>query len=120
MENFNTFMQGRFGKATHLHWASWFPLREVCLDGFNGEKGEHCFVDVGGGKGHEGELVLQKYPGTRGRFAVEDLWPIITDITELNPRIEKIEHDFTMPQPIRGKAQYLLPAYVLPAQVIIY
>ena len=99
-------MQGRFG-TTHIHWANWFPLKEVCIDGFSSGKGEHCFVDVGGGKGHEGELVLKKYPEVRGKFVLEDMPVVIDDITELNPRIEKVAHDFTKPQPIKGKARTL-------------
>jgi len=102
MENFNAFMQGLFGTPMRLGWADWFPVKEVCLDGFDGSKGEYCFVDVGGGKGHEGELVLRKYPDTRGRFVVEDLGFVIEDITELDERIERLPHDFTKAQPIRG------------------
>lgn len=107
MENFNVFMQGLFGTPMRLGWADWFPVKEVCLDGFDPSKGEYCFVDVGGGKGHEGELVLKKYPETKGKFVVEDLPFVINDVTELDERIERFPHDFTKPQPIKGKLAFL-------------
>lgn len=96
-------MQGLFGTPMRLGWVDWFPVKDVCLDGFDASKGNYCFVDVGAGKGHEAELVLKKYPESRGKFIVEDLPFVIDDITELDERIERLPHDFTKAQPIKGK-----------------
>lgn len=103
MENFNTFMQGLFGTPMRLGWTDWFPAKEAVLDGFDESRSEYAFVDVGGGRGHEGEAVLKKYPGVKGRFVVEDLPFVINDIENLNPRIERLAHDFTQPQPVKGE-----------------
>lgn len=106
MENFNTFMQGRFNTGIRVHYGEWFPIKSVCLDGFDPTKGgEYAFVDVGGGKGHESELILTKHPGMKGRIILEDLPAVIGDIASLDPRIERLSHDFTQPQPIVGKYQ---------------
>jgi len=111
MENFNIFMQGLFGTPARLGWTEWFPVKKVCLDGFDKEWSEYCWVDVGGGKGHESELVLKLYPETKGKFVVEDQPFVIEDITDLDPRIERLPHDFTKPQPIKGMLFYLCTYY---------
>lgn len=102
MERFNTFMQGLFGTPQRLGWADWFPLKDVCLKGFDASQSEYVFVDVGGGKGHESELVLKKYPETKGKLVVQDLPFVIDDISELDYRVERMKHDFTQAQPILG------------------
>lgn len=111
MENFSVFMQGLFGTPSRLGWTDWFLVQEICLNGFNSAKGEYCFVDVGGGKGHEAELVLKKYPDSKGKFVVEDLPFVINDITDLDPRIERLPHDFTKEQPIKGTYGRNLPSF---------
>lgn len=95
-------MRGRFGRDTRLNWSDWFPLNDVCLDGFDSHRSEFFFVDVGGGRGHECEKVLAKYPGLKGRFVLQDLANVVDDTEGLDPRIEKMAHDFTKPQPIKG------------------
>lgn len=96
-------MQGLFGTPQRLGWTDWFPVKDVCLDGFDASKSEYVFVDVGAGKGHEAELVLKRYPDTRGKLAIEDLPFVIDDVADLNKRIERVKHDFTQPQPIKGQ-----------------
>ncbi|KAK4552267.1 hypothetical protein LTR86_010437 [Recurvomyces mirabilis] len=108
MENFNTFMQGLFGTPMRLGWLDWFPIQEICLAGFDRGKSEYCFVDVGGGKGHEGEAVLKKFPGVQGKFVVQDLPFVIKDIAYLDSRVERMAHDFTTPQPVKGARVYFL------------
>ncbi|KAF2726271.1 S-adenosyl-L-methionine-dependent methyltransferase [Polychaeton citri CBS 116435] len=111
METFNVFMQGLFGTPFRLGWSDWFPIKEVALDGFDETQGNGvCFVDVGAGKGHEGNLVLQKYPETKGKFIAQDLEFVISDIQkgELDHRIETMVHDFTKPQPVKGARVYFL------------
>lgn len=103
MANFNVFMQGLFGTPQRLGWLDWFPLAEVCFGGFDPSKGEYLFVDVGGGKGHECRSVLGKYPEAQGKFALEDLPFVIDDVAQLDERVERVKHDFTTPQPIRGE-----------------
>lgn len=105
MENFNTFMNGRFGETRRKHWLDWFPLGEACFAGYDDNKSDYCFVDVGGGNGHEIGLVLQKYPPKGGRVVLEDLPAVIADVKQgLSSRIETVAHDFTKPQPIEGRS----------------
>lgn len=102
MANFNDFMQGLFGTPQRLGWTDWFPFEEVCLDGFDEAKGEYLFVDVAGGKGHECELLLKRFPKLRGKLALQDLPFVIDDISDLDGKIERVKHDFMTPQPIHG------------------
>ena len=108
MENFNVFMQGLFGLPMRLNWSDWYPVKEKLLDGFDSSKGEYCFVDVGGGKGHECERILHKHPDMKGKLVTQDLQFVINDIQHLDPRIEKMCHDFRKPQPIQGARVYFL------------
>lgn len=103
MANFNVFMQGLFGTPHRLGWTDWFPFEEVCLDGFDDAKSEYLFVDVAGGKGHESELLLKKFPKLRGKLALQELPFVIDDTLSLDGRVEKVKYDFTTPQPIHGE-----------------
>jgi hypothetical protein len=102
MANFNVFMQGLFGTPQRLGWTDWFPIEEVCLNGFDEAKSEYLFVDVAGGKGHECELLLKKFPNLQGKLVLEDLPFVIDDISVLDDGIERVKHDFTTPQSIHG------------------
>lgn len=103
MANFNVFMQGLFGTPHRLGWLDWFPFDKVCIDGFDESRSDCLFVDVAGGKGHECELLLKKYPGLKGRLALEELPFVIEDITTLDDRVERVKYDFTMPEPTKGE-----------------
>ena len=102
LEDFNIFMQGLFGTPLRLKWIDWFPIEQVALNGYNESISEFMFVDVGGGKGHEGEIVVKRFPDVKGRFIVEDLPFVIDNITDLNPRIERLAYDYREEQPIKG------------------
>ena len=102
MEGFNTFMQGLFGTPARLRWLDWFPVDKVALEGYREDVSEFMFVDVGGGKGHEGEAVVKKHPEAKGRFVVEDLPFVINNITDLDARIERLPYDFRDEQPVKG------------------
>lgn len=112
MENFNTFMNGVFGSPGRLHWTDWFPFKEVCFNGFDPAIGgsDYIWVDVGGGKGHHAQQLIDKYPNVVGKFAVQDLPFVIDDIetsgVSLSPRIELMKHNFLHPQPIKGARTY--------------
>lgn len=68
------------------------------------------FVDVGGGHGHQGILLGQKYPNLLGRLVLQDLPAVLENL----PPIEGIEiqpNDFFEKQPAVGK-YYLYCAQV--------
>lgn len=112
MENVNIFMQGLFGTPEIMGWTDWFPVKIVCLDGFDKQRSEYCWGDVGGGKGQESKLVLKLYLETKGKFVVEDQPFVIDDITDLDPRIERLPHDFMKPQLIRGLLIYIYMPFI--------
>jgi hypothetical protein len=99
---------GLFGTPHRMGWIDWYPVKEQVLDGFDPSKGEYCFVDVGGGKGHECKNLLDRYPDLQGKLVTQDLPFVIDDIYDLDPRIEKMPHDFTTPQSIKGARAYFL------------
>jgi hypothetical protein len=108
-------MQGLFGTPQRLGWTDWFPLEEVCFDGFDGSKSPYLFVDVAGGKGHECDLLLRKHPKLQGKLVLEELPFVIDDISDLDIRVERVKHDFTTPQPVQGELLWktCVPAYML-------
>lgn len=79
LENFNVFMGGVFGAPAQLHCTDWFPFEEICLNGFDPRirGSDYTWVDVGGGKGHHVQQLVDKYPNVRGKFAVQDLGFVI-------------------------------------------
>lgn len=108
IDNFDIFMKGHFAPPNRLSWLDWFRIQDV-LDGFDASKSGYMFVDVGGGKGHEGERMLQRYSTAEaGKFVLQDLSFVLAGIEELDPRIERIEHDFNKPQPIKGARAYFM------------
>ena len=100
LNNFNTFMQGNRGSRPR--WIDWFPVKEELLDGFKDEKDAVALLDIGGGRGHDLAAARRRFPEAPGRFVLQDLPQVISSLGDLGEGIEKTEHDFFMPQPIRG------------------
>ena len=69
------------------------------------------FVDVGGGYGHEAAALKKHYPNLPGRFVVQDLPQIVSEI-KLEDGVEAMAHDFFTPQPQKGARAYYL-RYIL-------
>ncbi|XXH04676.1 hypothetical protein Hte_011096 [Hypoxylon texense] len=63
-------------------------------------------VDVAGGFGHYTEGFLSKYLDAPGRLILQDLPPVLGQIQQVNPRIEKMEYDFFTEQPVKGARAY--------------
>lgn len=77
---------------------------------FTGESikgGEVFIVDVGGGQGHDLELLMNNWGKLSSRrvFINQDRKEVIDAIqpTESNQRIEMMAHDFFTEQPVKGK-----------------
>jgi hypothetical protein len=100
-DNFNTFVAGTRG--SHPDWFQWFPVKNHLLKGVNLDADSPFLVDIAGGKGQDIERFLKTFPDVTGRFVLEDLTPVIEDIKSLDPRIEKVQYDFYLPQPVKGK-----------------
>ncbi|KAI9740463.1 MAG: hypothetical protein M1834_005043 [Cirrosporium novae-zelandiae] len=103
-ENFNTFMAGKF-KAP-VQWQDYYPVQEELI----GNRSEPVvFVDVGGGRGHELEVLKAKFPQTPWKMVLEDLPHVIDDNKgTLDESVELLKHDMFTPQPIKGARAYFL------------
>jgi hypothetical protein len=101
-DNFNTFMTGVRGGR--LNWVEWFPVQDRILAGHSHhEDRDVLLVDVGGGRGHDLNTFIQKFPDAKGRYVLEDLPAVIDDYQGANSRIEPVKHDFFKEQPIQGR-----------------
>lgn len=99
--NFDTFMTANRGGRKH--WIHWFPVESQIFSTIPGPENDTLLVDVGGGKGHDLERFLSKYPQAKGRLVLQDLPSTINNIQQLSPDISPMSHDFFTPQPVKGK-----------------
>lgn len=94
-------------------WIETYPAAQRLIEGFLPERrhgdndGPVLFVDVGGGRGHCTEQLIDAFPDAPGRLVVQDL-PVVTgevvDTEGLHPRIERMGYDFFDEQPIKGES----------------
>lgn len=101
LRDFNTFMSGI--RSTRKHWIEWFPVETEIGVASTGVENDTLVVDVGGGKGHDLERFLERFPQTKGRLVLQDLPRTISSIQELSPGIHAMPHDFFTPQPVKGE-----------------
>lgn len=101
MSDFQTFMSNyRTDRAELLDI---YPADEYLLEGFDStQKDAILFVDVGGGRGHEIDKFLEKYPQDQHRMILQDLPHIVKDVEGARNK-NVIAYDFFTPQPIKGK-----------------
>ncbi|KAF2160899.1 hypothetical protein M409DRAFT_37660 [Zasmidium cellare ATCC 36951] len=65
-------------------------------------------VDVGGGVGHDLEILRSHFPDLpQGSLVLQDLAPVIARAQVASP-VEALAHDFFTPQPIKGASFYFL------------
>jgi hypothetical protein len=95
-------------RGSRPSWFNWFPIQSNILSGFTQNDDDVLMVDIGGGRGHDLESFISKFPQIKGRFVLEDLPAVIDDTRDLNQRIEQVKHDFFNPQPIKGKIRHRL------------
>ena len=86
-------------------WLEKYPF-ESETQGWNPASNEALFVDIGGNVGHYCALFKARFPSIPGRILLEDL-PDTLSHALLTPGVEKLDHDFFQPQPIKGKCEYL-------------
>lgn len=81
-----------------------YPVKKRLLEGFDlGNNDAVLLVDIGGGIGHYTEQFRSKFPDAPGRLILQDLPVVLEQVQGLNPRIERMEHDFFTEQPVKGK-----------------
>lgn len=69
-------------------------------------------VDAAGGRGHDIQAFLKKFPEASGRLIVEDQPHVIEDIRDLDQSIERIGFDLFDKQPIKGPSHYIASLYL--------
>jgi len=85
-------------------WLSVFPIQEKAEHWHDDEP---VFVDVGGGIGHQCAELKARYPGIKGRVILQDL-PHSIEQALPTAGVEKMSHDFFLPQPIHGAKLYYM------------
>lgn len=70
------------------------------------DQGQERFtiVDIAGGHGHELKSFMHRFPDLQGRFVLQDL----PGVSNPEPAIETIGHNFFDAQPVHGANIYLL------------
>ena len=80
----------------------YYPIQERLIKGSKQEDEAVFLVDVGGGRGHDLEGLKQAHPNIKGKLILQDR-PEVVSLAELSPGLEKMPHDFSTPQPVKGK-----------------
>ncbi|KAF4943243.1 hypothetical protein F66182_18785, partial [Fusarium sp. NRRL 66182] len=87
-------------------WLEAYPF-EKHTQGWNPNPEEALFVDIGGNVGHYCALFRKKFPEIPVRIVLEDL-PGTLAHSLPTPGVDKLGHDFFLPQPIKGAKFYHL------------
>ena len=82
-------------------WMDFYPIERQLGDGSLQDRQAVMFVDIGGGMGHEAIAVHKRFSNLPGRFVLQDLPAVVTQV-DLDG-VEVMAHDFFEPQPLRGE-----------------
>lgn len=82
--------------------AGFYPVQDRLINGFDQHGDATLLVDVGGSFGHDIGEFHRKFPDAPGRLVLQDLPVVISQITNLDNKIERMEYDFYTEQPIKG------------------
>lgn len=80
----------------------YYPVKERLIAGADSSPTAPFLIDIGGGKGQDLDEFLRRIPDYPGRLILQDLPRVITQITDLDPKIDRMEHDFYQEQPVKG------------------
>jgi hypothetical protein len=105
LHNFNIFMGATMGGR--VYWTEWYPIADRILKGAKDDT--KLLVDIAGGKGHDLQLFLDRFPEAKG-LVLQDLPQALEAATEkfLNPSVERVEYNFFTEQPIKGARAYFM------------
>jgi hypothetical protein len=83
------------------HQASWLDIIPVkkFLDG--ADPSQPLVVDVGGNVGHDIEKFRKVHPDTASQLYLQDK-PGVVELSKCPAEVNKMAHDFFLPQPIQG------------------
>jgi hypothetical protein len=98
MTKFQTAMSDyRAGRAEMLDI---YPAEKNLVQGDDGDS--IFFVDVGGGRGHEIDKVLERFPQEKRRVVLQDLPHVVKEVEGATNK-EVMAYDFFTPQPVKGE-----------------
>ncbi|KAJ2974552.1 hypothetical protein NUW58_g8625 [Xylaria curta] len=104
---FNDYMHGYLLGRPEWMDEGFYSVKERLFDHFDtANKDAVLLVDVAGGFGHYTGAFLSKFPDAPGRLILQDLPPVLGQIKQLHPRIERMEYDCFTEQPVKGARAY--------------
>ncbi|KAF4119523.1 O-methyltransferase [Geosmithia morbida] len=106
--HFNDHMGGY--RQGRLPWMDpkFFPVKERLIDGADTAPDAPFLVDIGGSVGHDLAQFKQYHPSHPGKLILQDLPVVIGQISDLDPTIERMGHDFLAEQPVKGARAYYM------------
>ncbi|MBE3048194.1 hypothetical protein IMZ48_37955 [Candidatus Bathyarchaeota archaeon] len=98
---FNQHMGGyRQGRPSWMD-KGFYPVQERLINGFDAAS-PALLVDIGGGLGHDLDEFRRKNLEAPGKLVLQDLGPVLGQITDLDSKIERMEYNFYDEQPVKG------------------
>ncbi|KAL8721599.1 MAG: hypothetical protein Q9225_001763 [Loekoesia sp. 1 TL-2023] len=105
---FNNYMSGYRARKSSWVDPGFYPVEDRLGNGMKEGTEEVLLVDVGGGLGHDLELLKQQHAHVPGRLILQEKPEVISQITAPNTIFEKMAHDFFTPQSVHGARSYHL------------
>jgi hypothetical protein len=89
-------------------WYDFYPVEEKLARGVGART--PLLVDIGGSLGTDIAAFHSRFPALQGSLILEELPEVIDSIKELDTSIERVKHDFFLPQPevAKGAKAYFL------------
>lgn len=106
--DFNIYMMTQ---RSQQHWTETFCAKSAIFDGVEINNDAPLVVDVGGGFGHDLQILKNKLPSvTRGKLVLEEQGSVIDTIPQPmhDDDITYVKYDFFQPQHITGARVYTL------------
>ncbi|KAL0931848.1 Demethylsterigmatocystin 6-O-methyltransferase 8 [Colletotrichum truncatum] len=105
---FQNFMAGyRQGRASWMD-PDFFPVADRLIQGADTSPDSAFIVDIGGGIGQDLDEFCRKRPEAPGRHILQDLPHVISQVQNLDPKIETMNYNFHNEQPVKGARAYYL------------
>lgn len=98
----------RAGKPEWLD-PGFYPVDERLGEGMRHGADEVLLVDVGGGLGHDLQMLRRKYPRLRGRLVLQDKEEVVGQAGKEAEGWEGMGYDFFTEQPVKGAVPDFLP-----------
>ncbi|TDZ16398.1 O-methyltransferase mpaG [Colletotrichum orbiculare MAFF 240422] len=105
---FQNHMAGyRQGRASWMD-PDFYPVVDRLVRGADASPDAAFLVDIGGSIGHDLDEFCRKHPTAPGRHILQDLSHVLSQITKIDPKIERMAYDFHTEQPITGARAYYM------------